>query len=230
MTQTQVTTGDGPMTVQVRGEDADPPVLVLMPAAGVNAALLSVVDRLAGAGYRVLVPELYHRLGEGVTFDPAAQRDEMMAAVSSLTDDEAIADVGALLATLDPNIDVGAVGFCMGGRFVVRAMAAYPDRIVAGAALHPSQLLKDGDDSPHLELARINGPLYVGFGRDDAIVPPEHWSAVDAQATKHGKAVRVEVHPGAGHGYMIPGPHFLASASDASWAGTLAALDALNDA
>lgn len=225
----QVATEDGPMTVHVRGADADPPVLVLMPAAGIDAGLLSVVDRLAGAGYRALVPELYHRLGERVSFDAATQVDEMMTAMSSLTDDLVVADVGTVLATLDPTIDVGAMGFCMGGRFLVRAMAAYPDRIVAGAALHPSRLLEDGDDSPHLDVARIDGPLYVGFGRDDAIVPPEHWSAVDEQATKHGKAVRIEVHPGAGHGYMIPGPRYLESAAEASWAGTLEALDALND-
>jgi len=224
----EVTTDDGPMVVHVRGADGDPPVLVLMPAPGVTEELLSVADRLADEGFRALVPELYHRIGPGVTFGPD-QSEQMYAAMAGLTDAMAVADVGALLGTLDDHADVGAIGFCMGGRFVVRAMAAFPDRIVAGAALHPSRLLQDGDSSPHLDLARIGGPLYVGFGRDDTIVPPEHWAAVDAQVTRHGKPVQIEVHPGAEHGYMIPGPRYLASAAEASWVGALDALEALRD-
>jgi len=201
----EVTTAEGPMVVHARGADGAPPVLVLMPAPGVIDGLLEVADRLAAEGFRALVPELYHRLGAGVTFGPD-QDGEMRAAMSGLTDAMAVADVGAVLDALDASTDVGVIGFCMGGRFALRAMAAFPDRIVAGAALHPSRLLQDGDGSPHLDLARISGPLYVGFGRDDSIVPPEHWAAVDAQATQHGKAVQIEVHPGAEHGYMIPGP------------------------
>jgi carboxymethylenebutenolidase len=224
----EVPTDEGPMVVHERGAQDDPPVLVLMPAPGVTEGLLEVADRLAAEGFRALVPELYHRMGAGVTFGPE-QGQEMRAAMAALTDELVVADVGALLGALDADMDVGAIGFCMGGRFTLRAMAAYPDRIVAGAALHPSRLLQDGDSSPHLELARINGPLYVGFGRDDSIVPPQHWAAVDEQVTKHGKAVQIEVHPGAEHGYMIRGPRYLESAAEASWVGTLDALDALRD-
>jgi carboxymethylenebutenolidase len=233
VTQTQaqtfeVTTDEGPMVVHARGTDGDPPVIVLMPAPGVTEGLLEVADRLAAEGFRALVPELYHRRGAGVTFGPDQGR-EMRAGMAGLTDAMAVADVGAVLAALDGDADVGVIGFCMGGRFALRVMAAYPDRIVAGAALHPSRLLQDGDNSPHLDLARINGPLYVGFGRDDSIVPPQHWAAVDEQVTKHGKAVHIEVHPGAEHGYMIRGPRYLESAAEASWVGTLDALDALRD-
>jgi carboxymethylenebutenolidase len=224
----EVTTDDGPMVVHVRGEDAAPPVLVLMPAPGVTDGLMEVADRLAAEGFRALVPELYHRQGAGITFGPD-DGQRMQAAMAALTDPMVVADVGALLGAIDPGTDVGAIGFCMGGRFTVRVMAAYPDRIVAGAALHPSRLLQDGDLSPHLDLARIDGPLYVGFGRDDSIVPPEHWAAVDEQVSKHAKPVRIEVHPGAEHGYMIRGPRYLESAAEASWAGILDALDALRD-
>jgi carboxymethylenebutenolidase len=233
VTQTQATTvdvatDDGPMVMHTRGADGDPPVLVMMAAPGVTEGLLEIADRLAAEGFHALVPELYHRIGAGVTFGPD-QDQQMRAAMAGVTDDLALADVGAVLATLDASVDVGVIGFCMGGRFALRAMAAYPDRIVAGSALHPSRLLQDGDTSPHLDLARINGPLYIGFGRDDRIVPPEHWAAVDEQVTKHGKPVHIEVHPGAEHGYMIRGPRYLASAAEASWVGTLDALDALRD-
>jgi carboxymethylenebutenolidase len=224
----EVQTPDGPMTVHARGNDDDPPVLVLMPAPGVTEGLMEVADRLAAEGFRALVPELYYRIGAGVTFGPD-DGQRMQAAMAGLSDPMVVADVGALLETLDRSVDVGAIGFCMGGRFVIRVMAAYPDRIVAGAALHPSRLLQDGDLSPHLDLARIDGPLYIGFGREDSIVPPQHWAAVDEQVTKHAKPVQIEVHPGAEHGYMIRGPRYLESAAEASWVGTLDALDALRD-
>jgi carboxymethylenebutenolidase len=220
----EVPTADGPMVVHARGAADAPPVIVLMPAPGVTEGLLDAADRLAAEGFRALVPELYHRMGADVTFAPGP---EMQAAMSRLGDDEVVADVGALLDVLDASADVGVIGFCMGGRFAVRAMGAYADRIVAGAALHPSRLLQDGDDSPHLDLARISGPLYVGFGREDEIVPPSHWAAVDEQVTRHRKPVRIEVHPGAEHAYMLPGPRYHADAAEASWAGALDALLAL---
>lgn len=227
-TTLQVTTDEGPMDVHARGAEGAPLVVVLMPAPGVTDGLLEVADRLAAEGFRALVPDLYHRQGAGITFGPD-QDQAMRAAMAGLADEMVLADLGALLGSLDPGADVGVIGFCMGGRFAIRAMAAYPDRVVAGAALHPSRLLQDGDASPHLDLARINGPLYVGFGRDDRIVPPQHWAAVDEQVTKHRKAVQIEVHPGAEHGYMIRGPRYLESAAKASWVGTLDALDALRD-
>ena len=231
MTQTttfEVQTADGPMPVHTRGAEGDPPVVVLMAAPGVTDGLMTIADRLAAEWFRALVPELYHRLGAGVVFGPD-EGPQMRAAMAQLTDALVVADVGALLEALDADTDVGAIGFCMGGRFVVRVMAAHPQRIVAGAALHPTRLLQDGDDSPHLDLTRIAGPLYVGFGRDDTLVPPEHWAAVDEQVARHGKSVQIEVHAGAEHGYMLPGPRYLESAAEASWGGALDALDALRD-
>ncbi len=222
-----VQTTDGPMALHAFGDAAAPAVVVLMPAPGVNAGLLAYASRLADAGYRALVPDLYHRLGDGVTFDPPTQQQEMREAMGALSDAMVVEDVGALLDTLPADQPVGVVGFCMGGRFVVRTMAAYPERITAGSAVHPSQLLQDGEDSPHLDLAAIEGPLYVGFGEVDAIVPPEHWQAVREQLELHGKSAAIDVHPGAGHGFGLPGANYHEAAAEASWAGTLDALASL---
>jgi carboxymethylenebutenolidase len=222
-----IATADGPMTVHVFGDDAAPAVLVLMPAPGVNRGLLQYAQRIADAGYQALVPDLYHRLGDGVTFHPPTEQAQMREAMGSLTDAMVVSDVGAVLDALPAQRPVGAVGFCMGGRFVVRTMAAYPERITAGSALHPARLLQDGDDSPHLDLAGIDGPLYVGFGEVDSIVPPEHWTAVREQVQRHGKTAAIDVHPGADHGYALPGPNYQEAAAEASWDGTLEALATL---
>jgi carboxymethylenebutenolidase len=225
-TQT-VPTADGPMTVHAFGAPHAPVVLVLMPAPGVNTGLLGYAQRLADAGYRALVPDLYHRLGDGLTFHPPTQQAQMREAMGSLTDAMVVSDVAAVLDALPADQPVGAVGFCMGGRFVIRSMAAFPERVTAGSALHPSRLLQDGADSPHLDLAAIAGPLYVGFGEVDSIVPPEHWAAVREQLELHGKSAAIDVHPGAEHGYALPGPNFQEAAAAASWTGTLDALAGL---
>jgi carboxymethylenebutenolidase len=225
-TQT-TTTADGPMVVHAFGAADAPVVLVLMPAPGVDERLLGYAREIADAGYRAVVPDLYHRLGEGVTFHAPTQQPEMREAMGSLTDDMVVADVGAVLETLPADTPVGAVGFCMGGRFVVRVMAAYPQRITAGSALHPSRLLQDGDDSPHLDLAAITGPLYVGFGEVDSLVPPQEWDAVREQVERHGTQATIDIHPGAEHGYALPGPNFQEAAAAASWTGTLDALASL---
>jgi carboxymethylenebutenolidase len=229
MTETAQTiaTADGPMTVHAFGDAAAPAVLVLMPAPGVNHGLLGYAQRIADAGYHALVPELYHRLGDSVTFHPPTQQAEMREAMASLTDAMVVSDVGAVLDTLPADQPVGAVGFCMGGRFVVRSMTAFPQRITAGSALHPAWLLQEGEDSPHLGLAGIAGPLYVGFGEVDSIVPPEHWAAVREQLERHGKSATIDIHPGAEHGYALPGPNYQEAAASASWAGTLDALASL---
>jgi carboxymethylenebutenolidase len=222
-----ITTADGPMTVHAFGTETAPVVLVLMPAPGVNHGLLDYAQKLAAEGYRALVPDLYHRLGDGLTFHPPTQQAEMREAMGSLTDAMVVLDVGAVLDTLPAGQPVGAVGFCMGGRFVVRSMAAYPQRITAGSALHPARLLQDGEDSPHLDLAAIAGPLYVGFGEVDSIVPPEHWDAVREQLERYDKQASIDIHPGAEHGYALPGPNFQEAAATASWTGTLDALASL---
>jgi carboxymethylenebutenolidase len=222
-----IETADGPMALHAFGDAAAPAVLVLMPAPGINAGLLGFARNIADAGYFALVPDLYHRLGPELSFHPPTQQAEMMEALNALTDAMVVADVAAVLATLPPDQPVGAVGFCMGGRFVIRAMAAFPDRVTAGSALHPARLLQDAADSPHLDLAAIAGPLYVGFGEADAIVPPEHWAAVRRQLEQHGKDATIDVHPGAAHGYGLPGPNYQEAAAAASWTGTLEALASL---
>lgn len=224
MTET-IQTDDGPMLVHEFGDPQAPPVLVLMPAPGINAGLLAYAQALAGEGFHALVPDLYHRLGEELSFYPPTQQQEMMAAMGSLSDAMVVADVEAVLGTLDR--PAGVVGFCMGGRFAVRAMAAFPDRVGAGSALHPSRLLQEGDDSPHLDIAAIAGPLYVGFGETDAIVPPAHWDAVREQVDRHGKDATIEIHPDAQHGFGLPGPNYQEAAAAASWSGTLKAFEGL---
>ncbi|MBX5440515.1 MAG: dienelactone hydrolase family protein [Solirubrobacteraceae bacterium] len=212
-----VPTPDGPMTTHLIGAEDDPPVIVLMAAPGVTDGLLSVAREVAGHGYRAVVPDLYHHFGEGIVFEGSDPR--MRETMARLSDAMVVEDVRAVLDRLGGG-PAGVVGFCMGGRFVVRAMAAFPDRLIAGSALHPTRLRQDGDDSPHLGIPRITGRLYVGFGEQDPVVPPDQWDAVREVAPQAPGEIRIEVHPGADHGFALPGPRFHPEAAAASWAAT----------
>lgn len=212
-----VATPDGAMTTHLIGDEADPPVIVLMAAPGVTDGLLGVAREIAGNGYLAVVPDLYHHFGEGVVFDGSDPK--MRETMAKLSDAMVVEDVGAVLEALGDR-PAGVVGFCMGGRFVVRAMAAYPDRLIAGSALHPTRLRQDVDDSPHLGIERITGRLYVGFGEIDGVVPPDQWEAVREVARRSPGEIRIDVHPGADHGFALPGPRFHPEAAAASWAAT----------
>jgi carboxymethylenebutenolidase len=221
-------TPDGPMDAFVAhpdGEGPFPVVVVYMAAPGLTDALRGIGRRLAGEGYYAVAPDLYHRFGDGITFGPD-DRDAMMEMLGRLSDDMVLRDTKGVLAFLDGDAraaaaPLGCIGFCMGGRFVVRAVSAFPERFAAGTALHPTALLQDSPDSPHLGLSSAQAELYFGFGGADAIVPPAHQDAVREQVDAHGLVATVDVHDGAEHGFMLPGPRYQEAAAERSWERTL---------
>jgi carboxymethylenebutenolidase len=72
----------------------------------------------------------------------------------------------------------------MGGRHVLRAAVAFPDRMRAGASLHGTALVTEAPNSPHLEAARnAEGELYCGFGANDPYTPPSTVAALKEALT-----------------------------------------------
>ncbi len=229
----RIETADGAMTTFVAHPDEGGPfpvVVVYMDALGLRDELRGIGRRIAGEGYYAVVPDLFYRFGDGITFDAHKLREpesdemqKMFALVQRLDDRAVMADTRAILdhVAADPAASSGpkgAVGFCLGGRLVVRALTTFPDEFAAGSALHPSFIVAEGDDSPHLELHRCRGELYVGLGGADAFQPPAAFEPAQAELDKHGIAHVVDLHEGADHGYMIPGaPAFHEEASERSW-------------
>jgi len=182
----------------------------------------------------VAIPDLYHRFGDGITIDaskltgPESEEMKRMFGLIQRIDDNAVMeDTRAILDQLesDPFASSGpkgCVGFCLGGRLVVRAMSTFPDAFAAGSALHPSFIVADGPDSPHLGISEIRGELYVGLGGADMFQPPAAFEPARAELERHGIRHVAEVHEGADHGYMIPGSQaFHDEASERSWERTL---------
>jgi carboxymethylenebutenolidase len=223
MAQREITvkTPDGPMKafiVQPDGDGPFPVVIQFMDAGGVRDELRDMARTYSGAGVLVVLPDLYHRFGEDISFDAnevfseggEEKRAEMFGLVTQLKDDAIMGDVRALLDQLqsDPAASdgpKGCVGYCVGGRTAVNAMAAFPDQFVAGAAMHPSGLVTDQPDSPHRGISRIKGELYFGLGGDDFLTPPPVIAAVEEELKKANLTYTIDITPGATHGFALKG-------------------------
>lgn len=216
----RIETGDGAMPAFIAHPDEGgpfPAVVVYMDALGVRDELRGIGRRIADAGYFVVIPDLYHRFGEGIAFDASKLADpasdemqRMFSYVHQLDDQAVMEDTQAVLDQLENESAAsggpkGCVGFCLGGRLVVRAMTAFPAVFAAGAALHPSFIVTDEADSAHLRIGEIRGELYVGLGGADTFQPPEAFEPARAELERHGIRYLADVHAGADHGYMIPG-------------------------
>ncbi|MEE9416149.1 MAG: dienelactone hydrolase family protein [Acidimicrobiales bacterium] len=229
----ETTTADGEMAVLLKRPVADgawPNVVIFHDAPGIRDAIHEFANRLAEVGYVVAIPDLYHRQGRMIGFEPAdvdadpSKRDRIYELLGSLTDDGIQGDLDGALKVLGTGADdkLGCIGFCLGARAVFRTMMRFPDQFVAGATWHPSFLADDEPDSPHLTAAELKGSLYIGIGDADKIQSIEmHQRFFDA--VEPLSKVSVEIFEGADHGFSWPGyATYHETAASVSWTRTLA--------
>jgi carboxymethylenebutenolidase len=198
---------DGAMPVYeaVSDGNARGAVVVVQEAFGVNAHIEDVTRRLAEAGYHAVAPHLFHRTGS-----PAYGYEdigELMPNVWALSDDGILADVGTVLDHLRAagwsDLQIGIVGFCMGGRvtFLVAghvalgaAVGFYGGGVVTGRTEAMPSLL-------HLA-ASMRTPWLGLFGDADGSIPVDDVETLRA-ALDAGTGVDTSVvrYPEAQHGF-----------------------------
>jgi len=208
-TRIDIPTADGVAPAFLFGAAQAPQAVLFIDGLGMRPAMHELAERLAGAGYRVLMPDLFYRLGAYTAPDPRAlfADPEVRAAwwrrhhESGTTAESLLRDVGAYLDRIDGRC--GVTGYCMGGRLAVMAAATYPDRIAAAAAYHPGGLVTDAPDSPHLLLGAIRAKVYIGGATDDTSFTDAQRQTVDDALTAAGVEHTVELYP-ARHGW-VPG-------------------------
>ncbi|MFG3155717.1 dienelactone hydrolase family protein [Streptomyces sp. NPDC048219] len=195
--------------------DAHPAVLFYMDAFGLRPQLRAMADRLAGAGYTVLVPNVFYRHGRAPVvglpeFIDAGSRPQIFQhlgpLMKALTPDRAMRDADAWLRWLADSAlvadgPVGVTGYCMGAALALRTAGTFPDRVAAAAGFHGGHLATEGPESPHLVAGDVTAELYFGHADADPGLPPEEQERLEAALTGAGVRHRCEVYAGAHHGY-----------------------------
>ncbi len=149
---------------------------------------------LAGHGFVVAVPEIFHELepaGTVISYDQAGadrgNADKIGKPVAAY-DADARAALLHLKGSPHSTGKVGAMGICIGGHLAFRA--AMNPEVLAGACfyatdIHKGSLGLGGDDS----LARageIRGEMLMIWGRQDPHVPAEGRARIYARMTEAG--------------------------------------------
>ncbi|MBP2583829.1 carboxymethylenebutenolidase [Streptomyces sp. PvR006] len=192
-----------------------PGVLLYMDVFGPRPRLEEMASELAGHGYFVLMPHLFHREGAAPLIElpehigeeeRPALFEQIMPFYLAHTTERVLADADAYLSYLADRPEVadgpvGVVGYCLGGVLAMRTAAARPDRVAAVAGFHPGALLTDAADSPHLLAPKVTAEVHFGIAESD--MTPEEFGrlneALEAAGVRHGN----EIYPGTEHGFTM---------------------------
>jgi len=233
--------------ITIRTRDGDCPAHVLTPsgdgpwpaaifyvdAGGLRPAMIDMAQRLADAGYVVLLPDLFYRFGPYGPLVPAEVfagdwRAILGPLMATTGNDKAAEDTAAFLACLDTRSDVagsqvGAVGFCMGGGMAIAAAGTYPDRFAAVASFHGGNLATDAPASPHLLAPGMQAEVYIGVADNDGSYPPAMAERLEKALADAGVRHLAETYRGAAHGWMMTDfPVHDPVAAERGWAALLA--------
>ena len=137
-----------------------PGIVVIQEWWGLNDQIRGVADKLAGAGYRALVPDLYR----GKVALQANEAEHLMKGLDFAV--AAAQDVRGAVQYLKASgsTKVGVTGFCMGGALTLLAAVNVPelDAAVVWYGYPPLEFI---------DASRIRAPLMAHWATEDAAFP-----------------------------------------------------------
>jgi carboxymethylenebutenolidase len=153
----------------------------------VTAPIHRTAVMLAGHGYVVAVPEVYHEyepLGTVLEYDQAgSDRGNALKTTKPVQayDDDARAVFAHLASRTDCTGRLGTMGICMGGHLAFRA--AMNPGILGAVCFYATDIHKGGlgegmHDNSMARAAEIKGELLMVWGRQDPHIPSEGRLAV----------------------------------------------------
>ncbi|HEX3396346.1 MAG TPA: dienelactone hydrolase family protein [Steroidobacteraceae bacterium] len=193
-----------------------PAVLIWPDIFGLRPAFRQMGKRLAESGYTVLVINPFYRTKKAPTapehpdFNDPATRQSLMSLAGTLSPATALTDATAFVTWLDkqPAVDtkrkMGTTGYCMGGPFVFRTAAAFPNRVGAGATFHGGSLATDKPDSPHLLIPKMKAHFLIAIAENDDQREPEAKTLLKEAFAKAKLPAEIEVYAGTKHGWCPP--------------------------
>jgi carboxymethylenebutenolidase len=194
----ELTTPTGPMRTQIFRPTAEgryPGIVLFSEIFQITGPIRRTAALIAGHGYVVAVPEVYHELedpGTVLAYDQAGSdrgnRDKYEKELSSY-DADARAVFDHLAARPDCNGRLGAMGICMGGHLAFRA-AMNPDVRATvcfyATDIHSHSLGKGKNDNSLQRAGEIKGDLLHIWGRQDPHVPLEGRNLIKARLEEIG--------------------------------------------
>ncbi len=217
VTELTVDAPDGAAEAYLAGEEGRPGVLFFMDAFGLRPRISDMVERIAGWGYTVLAPNVFHREGPAAVLAPRgdlrdpAERERFMATgpfervrryTPELSGPDTEAWVDALAAHAGPG-RIGTTGYCMGARLAVRAAGLFPESVAAVGGWHGGGLVTDAPDSPHRAIAGSTTAYAFGHADHDRSMPTDAVVALGEVLDRAGCPCVNEVYAGAAHGYTM---------------------------
>jgi carboxymethylenebutenolidase len=179
-------------------------LLVFQEAFGVNGHIRDVTDRFAREGYLSISPELFHRTAPGLEAG-YANFPEVMPHLQALTDAGLEADIHAAYGWLKnggaKDLQVGATGYCMGGRTSILAALTVP---LNGAVSYYGGGIAPSGFFPDLlgRLKDLSAPCLFFWGGLDAHIGPDAVTAVTTTLSAAKKDYVNVVFSDADHGFF----------------------------
>ena len=196
------------------GADPWPAAIIAMDAPAIRPALFDMGERLAQAGYLVLLPDLFWRAGPYDPPDIKAARagdPEAVAVFQKLRGSTGagrqMTDIKACLDFLasEPRAKadkVGITGYCMGGGIALRAAGTFPDRIAAMASFHGGNMATDDEKSPHRLADRIRAKVLVAGAEADSSYDEAQDARLRQALADAGVDAEVGIWAGCKHGWV----------------------------
>ncbi|WP_293898969.1 dienelactone hydrolase family protein [Phenylobacterium sp.] len=191
-----------------------PGAILIMDAPAIRPAMFEMGERLAQAGYYVILPDMFWRAGP---YDPpniAAARAGDPDAVALFTKlrgstgaGRQMTDVKACLdwLALQPQVKgekVGITGYCMGGGISLRAAGTFPERIAAAASFHGGNMATDDAKSPHLLAGNIKAKVLIAGAEQDSGFDEAQKDRLAAALKAAGVEAEVSIWAGCKHGWV----------------------------
>jgi carboxymethylenebutenolidase len=190
-----------------------PVVLLFTDVFGPRPASFAIAEEIAALGCRVLVPQLFYDHLPFAPPDPVAmfkgdpaERQRVMGMFNALDQARIDGDVNALLEQaaqrLGAQAPIGALGYCMGGRYALTAASASP-RVLAVATIHGSRLAPANGPGPHERLQGVKARIYVGVAATDPTFDAAEEGRLASALRAAGIDHMIETYAGTVHGFAL---------------------------
>jgi carboxymethylenebutenolidase len=192
-----------------------PAIFMLMDAPGIREELYDMARRLATVGYYVVLPNLYYRAGRDTKYGPdvttkgSAEQARMRAVRTKMTIPPVMEDFADMLAFIGTQAaakpgPVGTHGYCMSGPYSLAAAARFPDRVAAAASFYGTWLVSENEESPHRNLGKAKGELYIACAEHDELAPLPMVAELKGLLDASGNRGELEIYPTVHHGFAFP--------------------------